>query len=91
MVWGRQTAHQRSGSIIESMVIDMSEAHVRTLEQVCQVLAGTRTIEFQAAADDEGCNVWIEGVLRRFDDRLLARADPGPVLAVDNSLVVPVK
>ena len=50
---GWQAAHRRSGSIIESMVIDMNEAQVRTLEQLRQVLAGTQAMEFQAAAVDE--------------------------------------
>jgi 6-phosphogluconate dehydrogenase (decarboxylating) len=53
-VWGWQAALWRRGSIIESMVIDMNEAQVRTLEQVRQVLAGTQAMEFQAAAEDAG-------------------------------------
>jgi hypothetical protein len=78
---GWQAARRRSGSIIESMVIDMNEAQVRTLEQVRQVLAGTQAMEFQAAAADEGRYAWIESVLRRFEYRRLPRADRGPVLA----------
>ena len=35
----------RGVSIIESMVIDMNEAQVRTLEQVQQVVAGTQALE----------------------------------------------
>lgn len=70
----------RRGSIIESMVIGMNEAQVRTLEQVRQVLAGTQAIEFHAAADDEGRYAWIESVLRRFEYRRLPRAHRGPVL-----------
>jgi hypothetical protein len=69
------------GSIIESMVIDMNEAQVRTLAQVRQVLAGTQAMEFQAAVDDEGRYAWIGLVLQRFDYRCLCRADRGPVLA----------
>ncbi len=69
------------GSIIEPMVIDMNEAHVRTLEQVRQVLAGTQAMEFQAAADDAGRYAWIECVLKRFDYPRLARPARGPVLA----------
>ena len=42
---GWQAAYRRSGSIIETMVIDMNEAQVCTLEQVRQVLAGTQAIE----------------------------------------------
>jgi transposase InsO family protein len=78
---GWQAARRRSGSIIESMVIDMNEAQVRTLAQVRQVLAGTQAMEFQAAADDAGRYAWIESVLRRFDFRGLARADRGPLRA----------
>jgi hypothetical protein len=78
---GWLAARRRSGSIIESMVIDMNEAQVRTLEQVRQVLAGTQVMEFQAAAGDEGRYAWIETVLKRFDYPRLARADRGPVLA----------
>ena len=63
---GRQHAGG-AGSIIESMVIDMNEAQVRTLEQVRQVLAGTQAMEFQAAADDAGRYGWIESVLKRFE------------------------
>ncbi|HRD97745.1 MAG TPA: transposase family protein [Rubrivivax sp.] len=71
---GWQAALRRSGSIIESMVIDMNEAQVRTLEQVRQVL------EFQAAAGDADRYAWIEAVLKRFDYPRLARADHGSVL-----------
>jgi hypothetical protein len=60
------------------MVIDMNEAHVRTLEQVRQVLAGTQAMEFQASADDVGRYAWIESVLRRFEYRQLPRAGRGP-------------
>ena len=78
---GWQAARRRGGSIIESMVIDMNEVQVRTLQQVRQVLAGTQAMEFQAAADDAGRYAWIESVLRRFEYRWLPRADRGPVLA----------
>jgi transposase InsO family protein len=63
------------------MVIDMNEAHVRSLEQVRQVLAGTQAMEFQAAGDDAARYAWIEQVLRRFGYRQLGRADRGAVLA----------
>lgn len=58
-VWGRRlfgwrAACWRGESIIERMVIDLNEAQVRTLEQVQQVLAGTQSLEFRAAEDDEG-------------------------------------
>jgi transposase InsO family protein len=67
--------------IIESMVIDMNEAQVRTLEQLAQVLAGTQVLEFRRAQDDEGRYAWIEQVLGRFGYRQLARVERGPVLA----------
>ena len=78
---GWQAARRRGGSIIESMVIDMIEAQVCTLQQVRQVLAGTQAMEFQAVADDQGRYAWIESVLQRFEYRRLPRADRGPVLA----------
>ncbi len=62
------------------MVIDMNEAQVRSLEQVRQVLAGTQSLEFRRAEDDEGRYAWIESVLRRFEYRQLPRAHRGPVL-----------
>jgi transposase InsO family protein len=68
-------------SIIESMVIDMNEAQVRTLEQLRQVLAGTQDLEFRGAEDDEGRYAWIEQVLSRFGYRQLRRAERGLVLA----------
>ena len=63
------------------MVIDMDEAQVRTLEQVRQVLAGTQSLEFRRAEDDEARYAWIESVLRRFEYRQLERRDRGCVLA----------
>ena len=77
--WG--AARWRGESIIERMVIDMNEAQVRTLEQVRQVLEGTRSLEFGRAEDDQGRYAWIESVLRRLDYRQLPRAHRGPVLA----------
>jgi transposase InsO family protein len=68
-------------SIIESMVIDMNEAQVRTLEQVRQVVAGTQALEFRRAEDDEGRYAWIAQVLQRFGYRQLGRSDRGAVLA----------
>ena len=59
----------------------MNEAQVRTLEQVREVLAGTRALEFGRAQDDEGRYGWIESVLRRLDYRQLPRPERGPVLA----------
>ena len=67
--------------IIDSMVIDMNEAQVRTLEQVRQVVAGTQALEFRRAEDDAGRYAWIEQVLGRFGYRQLGRADRGAVLA----------
>ena len=71
----------RGASIIDSMVIDMNEAQVRTLEQVRLVLAGTQALEFRRAEDDEGRYGWIEQVLRRFGYTQLSRADKGVGLA----------
>ena len=68
-------------SIIDSMVIDMNEAQVRTLDQVRQVVAGTQALEFRQADDDEGRYGWIEQVLRRFGYRQLGRSDKGALLA----------
>jgi hypothetical protein len=68
-------------AIIGSMVIDMNEAQVRTLEQVRQVVAGTQALEFRSAQDDESRYTWIAQVLRRFGYRQLGRADRGAVLA----------
>jgi transposase InsO family protein len=78
---GSRGAARRGKSIIESMVIDMNEAQVRTLEQVRLVVAGTQALEFRRAEDDEGRYAWIEQVLRRFGYRQLARSDRGAVLA----------
>lgn len=63
------------------MVIDMNEAQVRSVEQVCQVLDGTQALQFSAAEDDAGRYAWIEAVLQRLKYRQLGRADRGAVLA----------
>ena len=68
------------GSIIESMVIDMNEAQVRTLEQVRQVVAGTQALEFNRAENDEGRYGWIGLVLQRFAYGRLKRPDRGVLL-----------
>ena len=60
---------------MDSMVIDMNEAQVRTVEQVRQVLEGTQALQFQAARDDEGRYAWIDAVLRRLDQRLALDAE----------------
>ena len=69
----------RGVSIIGSMVIDMNEAQMRTLEQVRQVLAGTQALEFRRAEDDQGRYGWIEHAFaRRYtaaDVALLAEVD----------------
>ena len=59
----------------------MNEAQVRTLEQVREVVAGTQSLEFRRAEDDEGRYAWVESVLRRFGYRQLKRCDRGAVLA----------
>lgn len=56
-------------SIIESMVIDMDEAQVRTVEQVRQVLEGTQALQFRAAQDDEGLNEARAALFRRVPAR----------------------
>lgn len=79
---GQWVAAQRVVSIIKSMVIDMNETQVRTLEQVRQVLEGTQALEFRTAEDDdEQRYAWIERVLRRLGSRQLGRSDRGAVLA----------
>jgi transposase InsO family protein len=70
----------RGVSIIATMVIDMNEAKVRTLEQVRQVVAGTAALEFRAAQGDSQRYAWIEQVLHRLGYRQLGRADKGVVL-----------
>ena len=71
----------RGASIIDSMVIDMNVALVRTLEQVRLVLAGTQALEFRRVEDNQGRYGWIEQVLRRFGYTQLSRADKGVGLA----------
>ena len=69
-----QAARRRDASIatiIESMVIDIDEVQVCTLQQVLQVLAGTQAMKFQATAHHEGRYAWIESVLRHFEYRRL--------------------
>lgn len=75
-----EAACRRGVSIIEPMMIDMNEAQVRTVEQVQQVVAGTHSLEFRRAQNDEGRYAWIESVLRRFEYRQLKRCDRGRVL-----------
>jgi len=68
-------------SIIETMVIDMNEGQVRTLEQVRQAVAGTQALEFRRAEGDEGRYARIAQVLQRLGYRQLGRGDRGAVLA----------
>ena len=63
------------------MVIDRNEVQARTFAQVRQVLAGTRAMALQAAADERGRYAWLESVLKRFEYHRLPRADRGPALA----------
>jgi hypothetical protein len=51
---GRRATRRRGESIIESMVIDMNEAQVRTVEQVRQVLEGTQAFEVPARRGRRG-------------------------------------
>ena len=59
----------------------MDEAQVRTLEQVREVLVGTRALVMRPAADEAGRYAWIGTVLKRFDYRILKRDGRGVVLA----------
>jgi transposase InsO family protein len=68
-------------AIIQSMVIDMNETQVRTLDQVRQVVAGTQALEFRGGQDDPSRYEWIAQVLVRFSYRQLHRDDKGAVLA----------
>ena len=72
---------RRGVSIIESMVVDMNESQVRTLEQVRQVLEGTQALEFRCEDDDDRRYAWIAQVLERLAYRRLKRAERGTVLA----------
>jgi len=72
---------ERRGSIIHPMVIDMNEAHVRTVQQIRQVLAGTQELRFAAAQDDQERYDWIASVLKRLRYGQLGRSDRGAVLA----------
>lgn len=76
--WG---AAECGVAIIQSMVIDMNETQVRTLEQVRQVVAGTQALEFRGGQDDPSRYEWIGQVLVRFSYRQLHRDDKGSVLA----------
>jgi transposase InsO family protein len=68
-------------AIIQSMVIDMNETQVRTLDQVRQVVAGTQALEFRGGQDGPSRYEWIGQVLVRFSYRQLHRDDKGTVLA----------
>lgn len=82
MAIARLTGSRRRGeSIIETMVIDMNEAQIRTADQVRQVLAGTQELLFRAAQDDAGRSGWIEAVLQRLGYHQLGRSGKGAVLA----------
>ena len=59
----------------------MNEAQVCTLDQVRQILEGTRSLEFRRAEDDEGRYAWIEVVLTRLGYRQIKGGDRGVLLA----------
>lgn len=59
------------------MVIDMNEARLSTLEQICDFLAGTADVRFTAAPDDAARYRFIAGVLERFDYARRGRTDKG--------------
>jgi len=67
--------------IIILMVIQMTEARIRTVQQAREVLAGTHTLEFTISDEDGQRYAWIGSVLGRFDYARLNRAERGVVLA----------
>jgi len=67
--------------IIILMVIQMTEARIRTVQQAREVLAGTHTLEFKISHEDGQRYAWIGSVLGRFGYARLSRADRGVVLA----------
>jgi hypothetical protein len=62
------------------MVIDMNESKLKDVGQLRAFLAGTATVEFQAAGKDAGRYAHIAAVLRRLGYSRLNRADKGVVL-----------
>jgi len=67
--------------IIILMVLQMTEARIRTVQQAREVSAGTYTLEFKISDEDGQCYAWTGSVLRRFGYTRLNRADRGVVLA----------
>lgn len=68
------------GSIIGSMVIDMNEKRLVTLEQLRAFLAATAEVEFQGCGQDKDRYRHVEGVLKRFGYGRLKKPDKGVVL-----------
>jgi len=68
------------GSIIGSMVVDMNEKRLVTLEQLKAFLAATTEVEFQGCGQDEDRYRHIEGVLKRLGYGRLKKPDKGVVL-----------
>ena len=70
----------REGVDHPSMVIDMNESKIRTVEQVRQFLQGTLDVEFLPHGDDEARYAHVAEVVRRLGYARLHRGDRGQVL-----------
>ena len=68
------------GSIIGSMVIEMNDKRLVSLEQLREFLAATEPVEFRGCGNDEQRYRHIEEVLKRFGYAGLKRRDKGLVL-----------
>ena len=77
---GRPIRGLREGVDHPSMVIDMNESKVRTVQQVREFLQGTRDVEFLPHGDDEARYAHVAEVVRRLGYARLHRGDRGQVL-----------
>ena len=77
---GRPIRGLREGVDHPSMVIDMNESKVRTVQQVREFLQGTRDVEFLPHGDDEARYGHVVDVVRRLSYAKLGRSDRGQVL-----------
>ena len=62
------------------MIISLNELRVRTVEQVREILEGTRALDFTLSADPFARCAWIASVLGRLHYRQMGRANRGVVL-----------
>ena len=62
------------------MIISLNELRVRTIEQVQEILEGTRTLDFTPSPDPIARSAWIASVLGRLHYRQMTRAHRGVVL-----------